>query len=63
MPDDSLIIDVISPIVLQLQLGVMNRLLKSLKDSWPNTDKWLAALHIQIKPYHGGQQDQIAENF
>ena len=55
MSDDSLIIDLIPPMELHLLLGVLNNLLKSLKDSWPNTDKWLAVLHIQIKRYHGGQ--------
>ena len=39
MLDDSLIIYFIPPMELHLLSGVVNQLLKLLKDSWPNTDK------------------------
>ena len=39
--------------LINLLLGVLNHLYKSLKNVWPKASQWPAALHIDEEPFHG----------
>ena len=53
--DAYFVLDVLPPMELHLLLGVVNHLLQSLSKIWTHAPEWLALLHIQQQPFHGGQ--------
>ena len=53
--DASFVLDVLPLMELHLLLGVVNHLLQPLSKIWKHAPEWLALLHIQQQPFHGGQ--------
>ena len=48
--------------VLHLMMGIVNHLLKFLKETRPDVSKWLAEIKVVGQPYHGGQLSRMSEN-